>query len=80
MRWLEDSPEKNALDRHFAGTATSADHMLLALTEIEQCVECLPPYAGHPDQQPIVAADPSHASACAIRARAFLLLVRLTVV
>lgn len=74
MRWTQGSPEKLALDRHDAGTASRADYLLLALTEIDQAIECLPPHAGHPAQHPKVQLDPDHASCCAMRARAFLLL------
>jgi hypothetical protein len=72
--WKAGSPERAAADRFSGGTATVDDLLLLASTEAQQAVEALPPVAVAPmanNMGEVILADPSHASACAFRARSF---------
>ncbi len=63
-----------ALERFRRGIAAPDDLVRLAVAELVDCGEVLPPQAGEGPGKSGRFEDPSHASACAARAYGFLLI------
>lgn len=65
--YMHGTPIGDANTRYFARKASIADLVLLMKTELSECAKVLPPYADKDNRE-----DPSHASACAVRAYAIM--------
>lgn len=79
--WAHGSPELAAHLRNVNGKATVDDLLFLALVNITSADEALPPWATGPDKNNTGDAftpDTWHASACAERARAYVMRARAT--